>query len=137
MVSSGFPLVGTRDSFFENIGINSGFGGGFTSPFNRFSANAVPQFGGFTPGAGLSGGFGIHTGHFGAHLGFNFSQGCSRSIVSNTPMVTGMNGFPMFFQNSVQRPFVTNLIPNVGNGAVVPEFGGGQHDSRTIAARRI
>ncbi len=122
MISTGVPLVGARHSFFENIGINSGFSvGGFSSPFNRYPA--VPQFGGFTPGAGLNGGFGIHSGHFGAHLGFNFAQGSSRSIVSNTPIVTGYSGFPMLFQNSVQRPFVTGVFPVVGNGAVLPNLG--------------
>ncbi len=94
-------------------GFHSGLGG-VSAPFGG---------GGFANTAGLGGGFGIHTGHFGANLGFNFSQGYSRSMTSSSPFVTGFNGSPAFFQNSVQRPFVTNLIPTVGNGAMFSNLG--------------
>jgi len=123
MVTAGFPLVGARSSFSEGIGINAGFrGSGFVSPFNNFGGGG-PRFGGFNPNAGLSGGFGINNGGFGARFGFNFSQGSSRSFVGNAPVVTGFQGVPLTFQNNVQRPFVTRLIPNVGNGAAFQNLG--------------
>jgi hypothetical protein len=120
MVTAEFPLVGVRDGFSERIGTNWALRGpGAFSWFNNNSGTGIPAFGGFSPNAGLSGGFGINSGGFGANLGFNFAQGSSRSFVSNTPIVTGFAGQPMFFQNAVQRPFVTNLIPVVGNGGVM------------------
>jgi len=133
MVTGSFPLVGTRSSFFEGISVNGGFrGSGVISPFNNFGGG-VPPFGGFNPNAGLSGGFGINSGGFGANLGFNFAQGASRSMVSNTPVVTGFSGVPLGFQNTLQRPFVTSLIPNVGNGAAFQDLGA----ANTIRGRML
>jgi hypothetical protein len=120
MVTAGFPMVGVREGFSERIGSNWALRGpGAFSWFNNNSGTGIPAFGGFSPNAGLNGGFGVNAGGFGANLGFNFAQGSSRSMISNTPIVTGFAGQPMFFQNSVQRPFVTNLIPAVGNGGVM------------------
>jgi hypothetical protein len=120
MVTAEFPFVGVRDGFSEGIRTNWALRGpGAFSWFNNNSGSGIPAFGGFSPNAGLGGGFGIGAGNFGANLGFNFAQGSSRSMISNTPVVTGFAGQPMFFQNNVQRPFVTNLIPAVGNGGAM------------------
>lgn len=115
MVTAEFPFVGVREGFSERIGSNWALTGpGIYSWFNNNSGSGLPAFGGFSAGAGLSGGFATNSGPFGARLGFNFAQGSSRSMVSNTPIITGFAGQPMFFQNSLQRPSVTNLVPVVG-----------------------
>lgn len=124
MVTTGFPLVGVRDGFSEGIRSNwSLTGPGIYNWFNNNSGSGIPQFGGFQPGAGLSGGFAFNRGAYGANFGFNFSQGYSRSMTSTTPVVNGFGGSPLIFQNSLQRPFVTSLIPNVGNGAAFRNLG--------------
>ncbi len=46
-------------------------------------------------------------------------QGSSRTMTSQTPMITTMNGMPGFFADTVQRPFVTSLIPVVGDRTIV------------------
>ncbi len=134
MVTNSFPLVGVRHGFSEGLRSNwSLTGPGIYSWFNNNSGSGIPRFGGFQPNAGLSGGFGVNNGGFGARLGFNFAQGSSRSMISNTPVVTGFNGVPFTFQNNVQRPFVTNLIPNVGNRAVFQNLGA----ANTIRGRML
>lgn len=109
MVTAGFPMVGVRDGFSERIGSNWSLTG--PGIYNWWNHN--------------SGG--------GAHLGFNFSQSSSRSMTSTTPMVTGFSGSPMFFQNSLQRPFVTSLIPTVGNAAGFQDLGA----ANTIRGRML
>ncbi len=134
MVTAEFPFVGVRDGFSEGIRTNWALRGeGAFSWFNNNSGSGIPAFGGFSPNAGLSGGFGIGAGNFGANLGFNFAQGSSRSMISNTPVVTGFAGQPLFFQNNVQRPFVTNLLPVAGNGVMLPNLGA----ANTIRGRML
>lgn len=134
MVTTGFPLVGVRDGFSEGIRSNwSLTGPGIYSWFNNNSGSGIPQFGGFQPNAGLNGGFAFNRGAFGANFGFNFSQGYSRSMTSTTPVVNGFNGSPLLFQNSLQRPFVTSLIPVVGNGAAFQDLGA----ANTIRGRML
>lgn len=117
-VTVGTPSVSTGSSFFESSNVSwqlRGPGGTFA----RFGGPARVPFGGFNPNAGLSGGFGFQSGRLSGALGFNFSQGASRSIVSNTPLVTTFNGVPGVIQSGVQRPFVTGLTPVVGAGPIV------------------
>ncbi|MCA9070263.1 MAG: hypothetical protein KDA84_15120 [Planctomycetaceae bacterium] len=134
MVSSSFPLVGVRDGFSEGIRSNwSLTGPGIYSWFNNNSGSGIPRFGGFQPNAGLNGGFAFNRGAFGANLGFNFSQGSSRSMTSSTPVINGFGGSPLIFQNNLQRPFVTSLIPNVGNGARFQDLGA----ANTIRGRML
>lgn len=123
------PFQSTRDSFFENFGFggNFNFGNGVVATFNNNQNAGIPPFGGFTPGAGISSGMRINGGNgVSAGFNFNFSQGGSRSFVSQTPVITGMQGYPMFLRSGVQVPFVTGFTPIVGPGILpLGGFGGG------------
>lgn len=113
------PLQGAGSSFFEST--NVGFSLNMPGVFAKFGGTpAVPQFGGYSPNAGLSGGFGIGGGGLGANFNFNFAQGGSRSLISTTPMLTGINGYPNSLTFGTQRPFVTGLVPVLGSGALSP-----------------
>jgi hypothetical protein len=111
------PFHGAGDSFYERFGTSwSMRGPNFFASFG--GGNAAPPFGGYTPNAGLQGGFSFGGGPFSGGLNFSAAQGASRSITSTTPMLTTLNGYPGFFTDSVQRPFVTGFVPIVGPGAV-------------------
>jgi hypothetical protein len=114
------PLRGVSDSFFERIGFSANFRGpGFTANLGGFPL-AVPQFGGFQPGAGLVGGFSVNGRRFSADFGFEFSQGSRRTAVSQTPSVTMMDGTTAIFADVTQSPFVISTPFDVSSTPVVP-----------------
>lgn len=120
-VTTGVSNIGVSDSFYENIGVGwSVRRPGFFAQFGGAN-QAAPAFGGFTPNSGISGGFGFGGNGFRGHLGFNFSQGGSRSISSQSASITGLSGYPNFITNTRQRPFVTGIVPVAGS-----QFFGGQ-----------
>ena len=118
------PLVNTRDSFYESFGTDWGFshrGRNGYFFFNRGGANtAIPAFGGYDPNAVARFGFGSR----GRNGSFYFNgwagQGSSRTITSAAPSLMLQNGGSGFVQDISVRPFVTGLIPVVGDGAVSP-----------------
>ncbi len=59
--------------------------------------------------------------------GFNFGagQGSSRNLSATAGSLTVTNGVPGFFAATTQRPFVTGLIPVMGDygGGIAPVFG--------------
>jgi hypothetical protein len=118
------PLVNSRDSFYESIGTDWGFshrGRNGYFFFNRGGANtAIPAFGGFDPNAAARFGFGSR----GRNGSFYFNgwagQGSSRTITSAAPSLMLQNGGVGFVQDISVRPFVTGLIPVVGDRAVSP-----------------
>ncbi len=58
--------------------------------------------------------------------GFNLgaAQGSSRNLSATAGSLTVTNGVPGFFAATTQRPFVTGLIPVVGDyGGLAPVFG--------------
>jgi general secretion pathway protein D len=86
---------------------------------NNFSA-AVPQFGGFQDGLGGSIGFAILS-QLEMFFFMNAAQGDSRSNVLQAPRVTMFDGQFASINDTVQRPFVTSLIPVVGDFAVAQQ----------------
>ena len=117
MVTVGTPFQSVGDSFFEGTNLGWSLNGpNFFATFN--GGGAAPPFGGYNPNAGIQGGFGFNGGPFSGGLNFNAAQGASRTFTSVTPMVTTLNGQPGYFTQSVQRPFVTGVVPIVGNGVV-------------------
>jgi hypothetical protein len=133
-----------NDSFYERNGVNFGFNirGGDTRggsgvvgltptgqltnngdiQFRQGGANsAIPPFGGYDPGADNTVGF-ANTGKDGDML-FNFfgSQGSNRSMVTQSPVITIMNGGQGTISDTSQTPFVTGTIPVVG-GMSVPAY---------------
>ncbi len=109
------PFQAVSESFFERIGFGGSFRGpGFSLNLGGFGAS-VPPFGRFQPGAGLTGGFGFGLGGgFGGSFNFAAGQGVRRTVVSQTPVLTMMNGRPGFVGDASMSPFVVGVVPNVG-----------------------
>ena len=131
---------GTRvtDSFYENMGVSFGFslpGGqgngsrvvgllpdGRLNPLGNIifsqngSASAIPPFGGYDPNANANFGYGILTpGGGGYTLGIQFGSGSTRSVSSVTPGIMVQNGFGGSIGSGAFRPFVTGVVPVVGD----------------------
>lgn len=118
-VNIGTPFGSVSDSFFERNGVGFSARGNGWFFDNNTGAGAIPQFGGYTPNAGLSTGFAIGGGDFNAQFGLSMASGSSRTFTSNSPSVTiGNGGFGMI-QETRWTPFITEIIPVVGNRAPV------------------
>jgi hypothetical protein len=131
----GTPFNSASDSFYERMGV--GFnnfqwhGGGVhrngadnpMSPqffFRQGSFNsAIPQFGGYDPSADATFGFNLRHKKWDADFNFAFGQGSRRSLVTQVPSVTIMNGQRGYVSDTSQSPFVIGLIPVVGDYPVV------------------
>jgi len=86
-------------------------------PFRQGSfALAIPQFGGFAPGAGATMGFAILS-DIEAFFFIEASQGDRRSNVLQAPKVTLFNGQVAFVADTAQSPFVISVVPVVGDFA--------------------
>jgi hypothetical protein len=115
------PFHSLNDSFYENFGIGlspmgrSGPRGGWY--FGGTNANSTPpQFGGYDPAADAT--FGFRIGQFG--LNGVAGQGSNRSHVMEAPTIVIPNGGTgSIFSGSI-RPFVTGVIPIVGNAPMGP-----------------
>ncbi|MCH1440773.1 MAG: hypothetical protein L7W43_14015 [Rubripirellula sp.] len=119
MVTTSVPYQTSSSSFFENNSINWSLRG--KNWFANSGGSPLPPFGGMAGGTavagGLWGGIGFAGGGVRGHLGFNFSQGSTRSFSSTTPSLTTMNGYPGSISSGVLQPFVTGITPVVGNYA--------------------
>jgi len=114
-VTIGTPFNTASDSFYENFGTSWGLRGkNFFFQQGGGPLTAAPQFGGFDPSSGLSGGWAFNGGDLAGNFNFNWSQGSRQSLVSQTPMVTLMNGQQAYFSDTSQSPFVIGQIPVVG-----------------------
>jgi general secretion pathway protein D len=81
---------------------------------------AVPQFGGFQPGAGAQLGFAILS-DIEAFFFIEAAQGDRRSNVLQAPKVTLFNGQTAFISDTSQSPFVISVIPVVGDFAAAQQ----------------
>lgn len=107
----GVPFGAGNDAFFERFGVNMQLNGrGFFFNLGGFN-NAIPQFGGFQPGAGAAGGLGFGGNGVNGQVGFDFSQGSRRSNVSQSVSGTLMNGQGLVVSDTSQSPFVVNVGP--------------------------
>lgn len=77
------------------------------------TAQLAPPFGGVPAGGSV--GVQFLGGGLSGGLGLNLGQTSSRSITSTSASVTTMDGFPGFISNTVTRPFVTGVVPIVGD----------------------
>ncbi|MCH2183129.1 MAG: hypothetical protein MK108_14105 [Mariniblastus sp.] len=133
------PFTTARDSYYERMGVDFGFrlpgGRGPGSrivglmPNGQFTPNgnlifrqggmssAIPPFGGYDPGANARFGFNyLNRGGGGFSLGFDFGKGSNRSMTTTTPSLVVQNGHGGSITDGVYRPFVTGVIPVIGNG---------------------
>jgi len=119
-VTIGTPYNNLTDGFFENLGTSWGVSGkNFSFQQGGGPTHAAPAFGGFDPSAGLSGGWATNGNGLSSFFNFNYSQGYRQNFVSQTPMVTLMNGQQAFFSDTSQSPFVIGQIPVVGGFPVM------------------
>ncbi len=115
------PFHSLNDSFYENFGIGlspierTGRRGGWF--FSGTQANSTPPpFGGYDPAADAR--FGFRIGQFG--LNAVAGQGSNRSHVMEAPtIVIPHGGSGSIFSGSI-RPFVTGVVPIVGNAPMGP-----------------
>ena len=90
-------------------------------PFTQNSfSSAVPTFGGFDPATAAGFGFAILS-DIEAFFVIQAAQGNSRTNVLQAPKVTLFNGQTAFVADAVQRPFVTSVIPVVGDFAAAQQ----------------
>jgi hypothetical protein len=109
------PFNSVGSSFYENIGTNWGLRGpGWFFNFGGGAPGVAPQFGGFDPNAGGNGGVAFGNGNVNGFLNFTAGQGANSTFVSQTPNVTIPNGGNGFFIDGSFRPFVTGIVPVVG-----------------------
>lgn len=115
------PVVG--HSYYENFGLQWGVrgngwffnsGGPAPYPFGGMGGGGA-SLGGRFGGGGLNGGFRLTA-----------EQGSSTMMSSQSPSVTVMNGGTGYFSDTTIRPFVTGLIPVVGNKPTAPQLPGVQ-----------
>ena len=135
------PLQTINDSFYENFGFGginmgrSGPGGGWylnTGP----ASSTPPPFGGYDPAADAR--FGMQ---FGGPFGFGFNmlagQGSTRSNTVTAPTIVIPNGGTgSIFSGSI-RPFVTGVIPVVGNAPFGPMMPMAPQPSFSPLAERV
>ena len=141
-IAVGTPMINVGDRFVESFGLGFAFGfpgagfsgGGVSSDvgpsrvvgFNQFPI-AWPSggFGAFDSGAGATFGWGFRGDGFIGSFNLAAAQGSSRNLSSTAGSLTVTNGVPGFFAATTQRPFVTGLIPVVGDygGGIAPVFG--------------
>jgi hypothetical protein len=114
VVATPHPVVGS--SFHEQIGVQWGLrGNGWF--FNFGGPPPAPAFGGFDPNAAANFGVAGRNGF----LNITAGQGANTVFSSQTPMVTMPNGGFAVFNDQISRPFVTSVIPVLGD--VPPVFG--------------
>ncbi len=119
-VTIGTPYNNLSDGFYENFGTSWGLSGkNFFFRQGGSPTSASPQFGGFDPSSGLSGGWANNGGKLNGFFNFNYSQGYRQNFTSQTPMVTMMNGQTAYFSDTSQSPFVIGQIPVVGGFPVL------------------
>jgi general secretion pathway protein D len=99
----------------------SAFSSNLDIPFRQGSYGlAIPQFGGFDPTAGATMGFAILS-DIEAYFFVNAASGDKRSNVLQAPKVTLFNGQQAFVADQSQTPFVTSVIPVVGDFAAAQQ----------------
>jgi general secretion pathway protein D len=86
-------------------------------PFDQGSfGTTVPQFGGFDPSTAANFGYAILS-DIEAFILIQAAQGNTRANVMQAPKVTLFNGQQAYVSDTVQRPFVTSVVPVVGDFA--------------------
>lgn len=110
------PYQQLSDKFYENFNVHFGFSGkGFF--FNPGVANSTPPpFGGYDPAADARFGFGMRGSNGGFNLGITAGEGSNRTNTVTAPTIVIPNGGSGSLFDGSQQPFVTGVVPVVGNG---------------------
>ena len=108
------PYQATNYSYYSGVNLGWSLGGpGFA--FNWNGGNVNPPFGPFDPNANAQIGGAFRNGPYSGGFRLTAGQGADSSFVSQTPSVVVPNGGVGFISDTTQRPFVTGIIPVVGN----------------------
>ena len=118
------PNINSVSSFFDDDNYSIGIGWSATGPtadldlaFNQGNFGAsTPSFGGFDPGSAANFGFAILS-DIEAFFLLEAAQGDNRTNILQAPKVTLFNGQSANVNDQVTRPFVTSVIPVVGDFA--------------------
>ena len=116
------PYHQLHDSFYESFGMGWGFNalgpkGGFS--FNTGPVNsAPPPFGGWDPASDARFGAGVMGSGFKMGFSLGAGTGSTRSNVMESPTIVMPNGGSGSLFSGSQRPFVTSVVPVVGEGGV-------------------
>ena len=137
------PFNSLNDSFFERIGIGFGFQlqganpaggsgvvgllpGGIQTPNIVFSQggfnSALPPFGGHDPNTDAQTGFALLNRGNGLFFNLAAGQGSTRNNINQTPTVVIHNGQTGTVSDTSQTPFVTAIIPVVGDAFIPPYY---------------
>ena len=113
------PFHNIQDGFYEHIGFDMGYSnigprGGWFFDFNSMNG-AVPPFGGWA-GGGARFGFGLRNGNSRFNFNMVLAQGNTRSMTMVAPSITVPNGYGGSIFSGSLRPFVTGIVPVVGQG---------------------
>ena len=136
MIALESPLQTASSSFYERNGVGFSFNLPGTNrliglnpnglptadgsiPFRVGGYNTIPPFGGYDPNADTTFGLGYRFGRGGAiNLNFAFGQGADQTYTSTNPIVVITNGTTGSVSDTTQRPFVTSIIPVLGEEAL-------------------
>ena len=122
------PAVGDEDTFDPNtakgvVGLSGSDTGLLSFPADldiKFDQNsfgsAVPTFGGFDPNTAMNFGFAILS-DIEVFMLLQAAKGDSRTNILQAPKVTLFNGQTALVNDTAQRPFVTGIVPVVGDFA--------------------
>ncbi len=120
------PLIGINNSYYEHINLGWGFHGGGRggSWFMNFGGpnSVIPPFGGYNPSNDFRFGLGNNGNGGGFHFNLTASQGSNSTLTMAAPSLTMMNGVRGQFFSGSLRPFVTGLIPVVGDYPVMVPY---------------
>lgn len=133
----GVPFGQLNNGFFEQSAVGFSFNGpNFFFRQNSFDL-AIPQFGGYTPDAGATFGFGVPLGNGQASFNFAFGQGAQSSMNSTAVSTTIGNGGFGGFSAGGWTPFVVGAVPVVGGAPVAGGGPIGPAGSSSLLAERL
>lgn len=125
------------DSFFEMQGVSwSLVGPNWFARFGPRPPAAAPAFGGFPGDAGGGVGFGVHGGRVQGEFFGQWSQGYRGAVTFQSPSLMLSNGSYGWWWDGSFTPFVTGVVPVIGDRAGVPGGPGPLRDPQSKTLER-
>ena len=113
------PVHNIHDSYYERIGIGMDYSWRGPRGYMFFNTHglfaAPPPFGGWDGNGGRFG-FGWNRGNARFNFNMAFGQGNTRTHTMVAPSITVPNGYGGSIFSGSLRPFVTGIVPVVGQG---------------------
>ncbi|MGQ9914756.1 MAG: hypothetical protein ACUVQQ_10470 [Thermogutta sp.] len=125
------------DSFFEMQGVSwSLVGPNWFARFGPRPPAAAPAFGGFPGDAGGGVGFGVRGGRVQGEFFGQWSQGYRSAVTFQSPSLMLSNGSYGWWWDGSFTPFVTGVVPVIGDRAGIPGGLGPLHDPQSKTLER-